>query len=92
MPKYLMVFDSAKVIPDDEFEAIVQPAVKANGFKFCYAMNCQGIREELYTLQDRFLDQVTTRLTASIKHEISGIVETEVANNVVDDISSLFKI
>lgn len=82
MPKYLMVFDSNKVIPDDAFEAIVKPSLEANPeFKFCYAMNCQGLRKEIYEIQDKALDRI-----------INTMPRDRIVEAVTDDISSLFNI
>lgn len=87
MPKYQIIFDSADVIPDDEFEEIVKPFITANpNFKFCYANNVMGFRKELIEKRDQYLTERVEQIEKSI------VIEKENIENLFDNVADLFKL
>lgn len=85
--KYQLVFESSKVIPDDEFEEIIKPFITAHPeFTFKFAINLEGIKKEFWDKKEEMVNDIVEEANDR-KNAATIYVE-----KTFDDISDLFKL
>lgn len=81
-----MIFDSDKIIPDDEFEELGKQFCEAHPeFHFKYGINLEGIRKEFWQRKEE-----TAHKLIMDSHGNYPVIET--VNNAFEDLSNLFNI